>query len=146
MIGGCIISASYPFFADVYTKVRTTDDTTGQIMYKWELWKTIDCLVSPFTSTSFKAQGTTELFQEKYHKQSYLKMLTGENLGRNVQITNIRQKTTGEVVYSEIEMRGNPPTWYNSNGSSPILDPFGRVVQWDSLITRAEQQGEIVSV
>jgi len=143
MIGGCIISASYPFYADIYTKVRTKDETTGQIIYKWQLWKTIDCLVSPFTSTSFKAQGTNELFDEIYLKQSYLKMLTSENLGRNVQITNIRDKKTGDPVYYEIELRNSPPTWYNSNGSSPVLDPFGRIIQWDTLITRAEQQGEI---
>lgn len=144
MIGGCFLSAGYAFYADVYTKKRTRDEVTGQLDYKWQLWKTVDCLISPFVSTSFKAQGTTEVFGSEYEKQSFLKMLTKENIGRNVQITNIRQKDTGEVVYCEIELRGAPATWYNSNGSSPVLDPFGRVVEWDTLIHRAEEQGETV--
>lgn len=144
MIGGCFLSAGYAFKADIYTKRRFKDDTTGQIEYKWQLWKTVDCLVSPFVSTSFKAQGTTESFGEMYDKQSYLNFVCKENIGRNVQITNIRNKTTGEVIYCEIELRGAPPTWYNSMGSSPVLDPFGSVVEWSTLIERAEEQGEIV--
>lgn len=144
MIGGCFLSAGYVFDADVYTKHRTKDALTGQIVYKWQLWKTVDCLVSPFVSTSFKAQGTTEIFGDEYQKQSFLKMLTKENIGRNAQVTNIRQKATGEIVYCEIELRGAPATWYNSNGSSPVLDPYGRVVEWDTLIHRAQEQGESV--
>lgn len=144
MIGGCFLSAGYAFEADIYAKARDLDDRTGQVESKWKLWKTVDCLVTPFTSTSFKAQGTTEVFDDFYEKQSYLKMLTKENIGRNVQITNIRSKETGEVIYVEVELRDSPPTWYNSNGSSPVLDPFGRVVEWDTLIQRAEEQGEIV--
>jgi hypothetical protein len=146
MIGGCFLSAGYAFYADVYTKRRTVDDATGEIGYKWQLWKTVDCLVSPFTSTSFKAQGTTETFGDVYEKKSYLKMLTKENIGRNVQVTNIRQKSTDELVYYEVELRAGPATWYNSSGSSPVLDPFGRIIEWDTLIHRADEQGEKANV
>jgi hypothetical protein len=142
MIGGCFLSAGYAFEADIYTKRRIRDNATGQLESKWQLWKTVDCMVSPFVSTSFKAQGTTESFGEMYDKQSYLNMVCKENLGRNVQITNIRNKTTGAVVYTEIEQRDAPPTWYNSMGSSPVLDPFGGIVEWSTLIERAQEQGE----
>lgn len=144
MIGGCLFSSSYVFWADICTKKRIIDDNTGEINYKWQVWKTVDCLVRPFVSNTFKAQGTTEYFGDMYEKQSLLKMLTNENIGRDVQITNIRQKSTNDLVYYEAELRGNPPTWYNSNGSSPILDPYGRIIQWDTLILRAESQGEVV--
>jgi hypothetical protein len=146
MIGGCLISASYPFLVDVYTKKRIVSDNSGHIDYKWQFWKILPCWAGPFTSTSFKAQGTTEVFGDQYFKKSYLKLLTPEDIGRNVQVANIRNKRTGEVIFNEVELRGSPATWYNSNGSSPVLDPYGRVIQWDTLISRSEQQGEKVNV
>lgn len=142
MIGGCFLSTGYAFLADVYTEKRIST-RNGQLEKKWQFWKTIACWVGPFTSTSFKAQGTNEDYGSEYDKQSYLKMLTKEPLSRTVQVYNIRDKTTGNVIYAEFESRGNPPTWYNANGSSPILDPFGTVIEWDTTIHRAEQQGEI---
>jgi hypothetical protein len=144
MIGGCFLSAAYPFKADIYTKVRTISQRSGSIDMKWEFWKTINCMVGPFTSTSFKAQGTNENFGVEYEKQSFLKMLSKEELGRNVKVTNIRDKTTDAVIYREIEFRGTPPTQYNSNGSSPVLDPYGVIIEWDTTIQRADDQGDIV--
>lgn len=140
LIGGCLISASYPYLADIYQKKRT-NTSSGQIVYEWQFLKTIPCLVSAFQSTSFKAQGITEDFSEHYKKQAFLRMFTSENLGRNVQVANIRDAVTGVAIFTEIEAKGNPYTWFNSNGSSPVLDPFGRIFQWDTLIHRAESQG-----
>lgn len=140
MIGGCLISATYPFLADVYTQERIKS-ASGQITRKWTVLKTVECVVTAFSSTSFKTQATSEKFGALYTEQGYLKMLTPTNIGRSVQVTNIRQKSNGEVVYKEIELKDTPPTWYNCNGSSPVLDPFGRIIQFDSLILRAETQG-----
>jgi hypothetical protein len=141
-LGGCITSGTYSFQADLYTKRRTPDSTTGQLKTVWQKWQTVDCLVSPFTSTSFKAQGANEVFAEVYEYLNYLKIKTSIDLGRNLQVTNIRNKLTQVSVYVEKELKGSPPTWYNTQGSSPIIDPFGRVIQYDTLLVRAEEQGE----
>jgi len=145
MIGGCIISAAYPFKADLYVKKRTLKQS-GQIDYKWQFTKTVDCLVSPYLSTSFRLQGIAEKFGEEYQKLSFLKMLSGAEIGEDYQITNIRNKVTQEVIYKELELKTSPPTWFENGGSTPILDPFGRVLQYENLLTRAETQGEIVNV
>lgn len=141
MIGGCFIGA-YPFQADLMSKKRINDVNTGQIKYIWQLWKVIDCSIAPFTSTSFKAQGSNETFGQMYENIGYLKMKTRINPGRNVQVTNIRNKATQIPVYVEMELKNAPPTWYNSQGSSPLLDPFGRIIQYDTLLVRAEVQGD----
>lgn len=141
MIGGCILSSVYTLQADLMTKKRNIDTATGQIDYVWELWKSIDCLVSPFTSTSFKAQGAGETFGPNYEYVNYLRMKTPMNLGRNLQVTNIREKRTQKIIYVEQELKGAPPSWYNTQGSDPELDPFGRVIQYDTVLVRAEVQG-----
>lgn len=139
MLGGCFGSAAYSLKADVWTKKRVIS-STGQISYSWQFWKTISCSVSSFSSTSFKAQGVNETFGELYEKMAYATMKTKEDIGRDVQITNIRNKTG--VVYREIELKNSPPTWFNTHGSNPKTDPFGSIVEYETLLSRASEQGE----
>jgi len=141
MLGGCLSSALYPLKADVQRKVRVVDENTGQTRSSWVYQRTIECQISPFVSTSFKAQPTNEVFNEVYEKVQYLKMKTPMGLPRDVRITNIRGEN-GEVIYKEFELAGNPPTNYNTMGSAAILDPFGSVVQYDTLLQRATDQSD----
>jgi len=143
MIGGCLISAGYPFIADVYRKHRVKGKS-GAIQYSWIYDRTVSCSVNSFQSTSFKAQGTNEQFADRYDKQSYLKMLSPENIGNDTRVYNVRSSSSGEVIYYEYDLKGKPATWYNSSGSAPVLDPFGRIIQWDTLLNRAEAQGDDV--
>lgn len=143
MIGGCLSSAIYTLEADIYTKKRTVDSNTGQTIYKWQFWKTIDCVVDPFVSTSFKTQPINEYFREEYESLAYIKLKTSEELGRSVRVTNIRNKKTQVVVYREIELNGKPATNFNAQGSSPIPDPFGGIIQYDTLLIRATDQSDI---
>lgn len=143
MLGGCLTSAMYPLKADVLRKVRTTDQNTGQVKSRWSFSRTIDCQISPFVSTSFKAQPTNETFREEYEKVQYIKMKTAEGLGRDVRITNIRNSDTGTVIYKEFEISGTPSTNFNTMGSAAILDPFGEVVQYDTLLQRSSDQSDV---
>jgi hypothetical protein len=145
MLGGCLSSAMYPLEADLYTKKRTVNPNTGQSVYTWQLWKTIRCAISPFVSTSFKTQPTNESFREEYDKITYLKLKTPANMnvGRNAQVTNIRNANTQEVLYREVEIAGSPATIFNTQGSSPQLNPFGEIIQYDTLIIRASDQSDV---
>jgi hypothetical protein len=143
MLGGCLSSALYPLKADVLKKVRVVDENTGQIKATWTFLETIDCAISPFVSTSFKAQPTNETFRQEYENVEYIKMKTSMGLGREVRITNIRNATSGEIVYKEFELAGNPATNFNTMGSAAILDPFGEVIQYDTLLQRASDQSDI---
>lgn len=141
MLGGCLSSATYPLKADIYTKQRTTNKS-GQIVDKWQFWKTIDCGVIAFSSTSFKAQSLHESFGTTYEKSAYVTLKTKEPLSRSVRVTNIRDRQ-GTVIYKELELKNNPPTWFNANGSNPRTDPFGSTLEYETLLNRSEQQGEL---
>lgn len=143
MQGGCLTSAFYPLKADLLKKVRTVDENTGEVKSRWAFLRTIDCAISPFVSTSFKAQPTNEIFREEYDKVQYIKMKTSFGLGREVRITNIRNPGTGEIIYKEFELSGQPATSFNAMGSAAILDPFGSVVQYDTLLQRASDQSDV---
>jgi hypothetical protein len=141
VLGGCLSSALYPLKVDVYKKTRSVDEDTGQTNYRWTYQKTIDAQISPFVSTSFKAQPTNETFREIYDKVEYIKMKTPIPISRDVRVTNIR-KTDGQVIYREFELSGFPPTHFNTMGTAPILDPFGDVIQYDTLLQRASDQSD----
>ena len=68
--------------------------------------------------------------------------MSGVNLSRSVQISNIKD-STGVIIYKELDFQSKPGTWYNSAGSAPVIGPFGDVIEYQTLLSRAEQQGDI---
>lgn len=146
-LGGCLFSTRYTMTAEVYKKTRTVGNSNA-IQYKWVLDTSvgesgiIQCLVTPFLSNSFTRQGTGEIFGDKYLNVDFLKLVSGVNLSRSVQISNIKD-STGVIIYKELDFQSKPGTWYNSAGSAPVIGPFGDVIEYQTLLSRAEQQGDI---
>lgn len=143
MLGGCVFSTKYTMLADVYKKVRTNSNA-GQIINKWVYDKTVACVASSFTSSSYNAQGTNEFFKADYIINTWVKLKTKLPISRSAQITNIRDVTTGSIFYSEIELKDSPATWFNVNGSSPVF-LMDSVLEYETLLQRASEQGEIAT-
>lgn len=145
MLGGCILSANYSMLATVYEKVRTLT-FSGQIKDQWELSSygtngVVDCNISTFASASFRLQSTTEIFGDKYKELQFLKMTCAILLPHSVRITNVISKINAQHLFTEPELAGNPDTWFNANGSSPTIDPFGKIEEYEITIHRCETQG-----
>lgn len=147
LIGGCLFSTRYTMTAEIYKKQRVVGKSNA-IQYKWVLDNSmgtngiIPCLVTPFISDSFTRQGTGEIFGEKYLNIDFLKLMSGTNISRSAQIANIRD-SEGALIYKELDFQSTPGTWYNSAGSAPIIGPFGDTIEYQTLLSRAEQQGDI---
>lgn len=145
LIGGCLFSTKYTMTAEVYKKQRTLGKSNA-IKVSWVLDTSvgeqgiIPCLITPFISDSFTRQGTGETFGEKYLNVDFLKMMSPINISRSAQVHNIKD-LEGEVIYTELDFQDNPATWYNSYGSAPIVGPFGDIMEYQTLLSRAEQQG-----
>lgn len=148
MIGGCLFSTRYTMTAEVYKKERTRSNS-GAIKYSWILDTsigdngTIDCIALPFLSDSFTRIGTGESFGTKYLSDDFLKLISSHNVGRTTQISNIRNKSDGKLIYKEVQFSAEPATWYNSSGSAPVIGPFGEIVEYQTLLSRAEAQGDV---
>lgn len=148
MLGGCLFSTRYTMTAEVWKKIRVPS-TSGQIKYSWTLDTSvgeagvIDCIVMPFISNSYTRQSTGESFSSKYATTEFLKLTSKYNIPRSAQITNIRHKGTDELVYRDLDFVNGPATWYNTPGSAPRIDPFGRVAEYETLLSRAEEQGDV---
>jgi hypothetical protein len=131
--------------AEVYKKERVIGKSAA-VKTTWILDTTIgtagviNCLVVPFLSDSFTRQGVGETFNEKYLSVEFLQLSSGINISRSCQISNIKD-ADGNIVYKEIDFQGTPATWYNSSGSAPVIGPFGDIIEYQTLLSRAEQQG-----
>lgn len=147
LIGGCLFSTKYSMTAEVYKKERTIGKSNA-VKYSWVLDTAvgtsgvIQCLVTPFISDSFTRQGTGETFGQTYLNIDYLKLLSSVNISRSAQVFNIKN-SEGDVLYKELDFQNAPATWYNSMGSAPVIGPFGEVIEYQTLLSRAEQQGGI---
>jgi hypothetical protein len=148
MIGGCLFSTRYSMTAEVYRKDRITTKS-GQVKSVWVLDTSvgsagvIDCIVMPFLSESFTRQGTGEEFGSKYLSVEFLKMSSAINIPRSAQVANIRNKADGVLIYKDVEFGAAPGTWYNSSGTAPVIGPFGEIVDYQTLLSRAETQGGV---
>ncbi len=145
LIGGCLFSTKYTMTAEVYKKERIVGKSSA-VKTTWVLDTAIGdngvipCLVTPYLSDSFTRQGTGETFNERYLSIDFLQLSSGINVSRSAQICNIKD-SNGNIIYKEIDFQGTPATWYNSSGSAPVIGPFGDIIEYQTLLSRAEQQG-----
>lgn len=140
MLFGCLLSSRYAFKADVYKKTITSTPS-GQQKTKWILEKTIVCYAQSILEGGLRSIGTSEKFDEKYYNIDWVKMTSKVPLRRGDRVTNIRSINSDQPIWVEEELRGSPATWFDSKGSAPINDPFGRVVEYQTLLQRTEVQG-----
>lgn len=136
----CVLSARYSFKADIWKKSMTTNKA-GQLIATWVKEKTIDCFAETIIDGGIRVAGTTERFSDVYYNIDWIKLTSKVPLRRSDRVTNIRPANSTTAAWVEEELTGNPPTWFNANGSAPITDPFGRVVEYKTLLERAEVQG-----
>lgn len=88
-----------------------------------------------------RVAGTTERFSELYENVDYVKISfpARVRISKRDRITNIRDPR-GNIIWKEEEQRDAPPTVFNVMGVTPVIDPFGRHIESQALLERAEHQ------
>jgi hypothetical protein len=171
---GCISSAAYAMRATVLGQKMETDPETQQVLrerrdrFTGEVireWETIivpgtdgeagtdfefDCAAEAVITGGLNTQGTAERFTSKGKVETVdfviIRFSPKIILNRRMQITNLRNKRTGEVLWVEEEQKDEAgdyiPTIFNVNGVSPVTDIFGNHIENYALLSRAEVQAE----
>jgi len=131
--------------ADVYIQENTQDANTGEITRQWVYSQTIQCRIEPVkargasTRTDNKTFGTSgdEIYNEKFQ----LKMYGTSLLSKRWRIQNIRTNK-GKSVFVEIDRTGAPDTIFEVMSSHAVVDPFGSVSYYVSVLLRTELQDD----
>lgn len=124
---------------DVYRQSERQDSNTGAMVREFSYIKTIDCYARGIISQSGGKGNDRQKFSNKYSNDQYIEVRTSDRLTARDKIKNIRD-VNGKPIWYELNYPNDTDTVFDVAGTTPIADPFGNVVGYNSSLERAENQ------
>jgi len=125
---------------DVYKQFDLQDPDTGSIKKEWQFDRTVPCSAKGIISNSSSSRtGDKQILSNKYINDQILQIRTLEKITLREKITNIRD-SDGVIIWEELNFPSNTPTVFELMGITPMTDPFGGVVGYNSTVKRSENQ------
>jgi hypothetical protein len=125
---------------DVYVQEDRQDPSTGAIKKQWHYSRTMQCSAKGTISNSATDRsGDKQSFSNKYSNEQALQIRTSTQITYREKITNVRD-AYGNVIWKELNYPTSTPTVFEVISSTPITDPFGNVLAYNSVVKRSENQ------
>ena len=125
---------------DIYLQVDAQDEKTGAIKKEWIFTRSVSCAAKGIISNSGSGRsGDKQTFNNRYLNDQMLEIRTVDQINYREKITNIRDMA-GNVVWKELDYPTNTSTVFEIISSTPITDPFGNVLAYNSVAKRSENQ------
>ena len=125
---------------DVYRQYEGQDADTGEIKKEWSYSRTVPCSAKGLISNSASTRtGDRQIISNKYTNEQYIEVRTIDKLTVRDKITNITNQS-GEIIWKELNFPTETPTVFEVFGTTPISDPFGNILAYNSTLKRSENQ------
>lgn len=125
---------------DVYKQTDSQDSETGAIKKDWMFFKTLDCHAKGVISNSGTSRNSDrQSFDNRYLNDQVIQIRTIDRISLREKITNIRD-VDNLVIWTELNFPTETPTVFEVTGTTPVTDPFGRVLGYNSTLKRSENQ------
>ena len=125
---------------DVYRQTEIQDQDTGAIKREWNYHRTLDCHAKGVISNSATTRSSDkQVFSNKYMNDQIIQVRTSEKLTMREKVTNVRD-AAGNVIWAESNFPTETPTVFEVIGTTPVTDPFGNVIAFNSSMKRSENQ------
>jgi hypothetical protein len=125
---------------DVYRQFDSQNSETGALVKEWNYHKTIPCHAKGVISNSATARsGDRQSFSNKYDNEQVIQIKTIEKITLREKVTNITDKNNN-VIWEELNFPTSTPTVFEVVGTTPVTDPFGSVIAYNSVLKRSENQ------
>jgi hypothetical protein len=125
---------------DVYRQFDTQDPDTGAIKKEWHFYKTVPCHAKGIISNSTTTRsGDIQSFNNRYMNEQTLQIRTEDKITLREKLTNIRDQHNN-CIWTEIDFPSETPTVFEVFGTTPITDPFGQLLGYNSMVKRSENQ------
>lgn len=135
-----LVDSVMPMFLDVYKQFDLQDPDTGSIKKEWHFDRTVPCSAKGIISNSSTGRvGDKQVMSNKYSNDQVLQIRTSDKITLREKITNIRDGE-GNVIWEELNFPTNTPTVFELMGTTPVTDPFGGVLGYNSTVKRSENQ------
>jgi hypothetical protein len=135
-----LLNAVYSMKMDVYRQEESQDPDTGSIRKSWLYYKTVPCHAKGVVSNSATSRtGDYQVLKDKYINAQIIVVRTESKLTLREKVTNVCS-SDGTVIWTEIDYPSETPTLFEVIGSTPLTDPFGSVLGYNSTLKRSENQ------
>ena len=124
---------------DIYRQSEQQDKNTGAIIREFSYIKTLDCYARGIITQGGAKGNDKQKFSNKYSNDQSVEVRTSERLTARDKVKNIRD-VNGKPKWSELNYPNDTDTVFDVMGTTPIADPFGNVVGYNSSLERAENQ------
>ena len=124
---------------DVYRQSEPQDPNTGAMIREFSYIKTIDCYARGVITETRNRSNDSQKFSNKYSNNQYIEVRTSERLTARDKIKNIVD-VNGKPIWYELNYPNDTDTVFDVVGTTPIAEPFGNVVGYNSSLQRAENQ------
>lgn len=136
-----IVDSVLPMLIDVYKQFDTQDESTGAMKKEWQFNRTLACHAKGVISNSASSRsgGDKQVFSNKYINDQILQIRTSTKLTFREKITNIRS-ADGTIIWEEVNFPNNTPTVFEVMGVTPMTEPLGGIVGYNTTVKRSESQ------
>lgn len=135
-----LVDAVLSMKLDVYHQEEVQDPDTGAIRRYWSYYKTLPCHAKGVVGNSSTSRsGDNQIFNNKYTNEQTVVVRTIDRLTIREKVSNIKS-ADGSIIWIELDYPENTPTVYEVIGSTPLTDPFGNVIAYNSTLKRSENQ------
>lgn len=135
-----LVDSIFNMKVDVYMQEDYQDLNTGAIKKSWIYQKTIPCFAKGIISNSASARsGDNRSISIKYENTQTIEIRTQTPITYRQKITNIKD-SSNNVIWYELNYPNDTPTVFEIVSSTPITDPFGTLMAYNSIAKRSENQ------
>lgn len=135
-----IIDSVLSMKLDTYKQFDIQDENTGAIKKEWHFNRTVPCHAKGVISNSATTRTSDkQLFNNKYVNDQIIQVRTTEKLTIREKVTNIRD-AHDNIIWTELDYPTETPTVFEVLGTTPLTDPFGTVLAYNSSLKRSENQ------
>ena len=135
-----IIDSMLSMKMDVYKQFDSQNSETGAIVKEWTYHKTVPCHAKGIISNSATTRsGDRQSFSNKYDNEQVIQIKTIEKITLREKVTNITDKNNN-VIWEELNFPTSTPTVFEVVGTTPVTDPLGSVIAYNSVLKRSENQ------
>jgi hypothetical protein len=135
-----LVDSIFNMKVDVYMQEDYQDSNTGAIKKSWIYQKTIPCFAKGIISNSASARsGDNRSISVKYENTQTIEVRTQTPITYRQKITNIKD-SSNNVIWFELNYPNDTPTVFEIVSSTPITDPFGTLMAYNSIAKRSENQ------
>lgn len=124
---------------DVYRQEEEQDPNTGAMVKRFMFYKTLDCYARGVIQENVNRNIDKQTFGNTYVNSQALEVRTLERLSQREKVKNIRDSNSN-IIWYELNYPNNTGTVFEVIGSTPITDPFGTVVGYNTSLKRSENQ------